>query len=141
MPIVFAKRDARFSGGKTISMTRRILTLCCLGLLGGAIASALLVAGERSAGALNGLGCRALRPGDHRAGDRYLDYQYSPPLVADAEETDDTEEQSDRDKCLGTPLASLSGATSPSPGAACFEAAIQHRLPNTLNALGVRLQI
>jgi hypothetical protein len=75
------------------------------------------------------------------AGDRHLDRQHSLPFLADADETDDTEELSDREKGAAGHYARQHPLTGPSPRAARFEAAIQHRLANTLNALGVRLQI
>ncbi|HWB12653.1 MAG TPA: hypothetical protein VG826_25735 [Pirellulales bacterium] len=123
-------------------MTRFVLTLCCLGLLCGAIAVVLIGACETPGfSAENGRvwrssGCNKL-PG----GDRHVDRQHSLPLLADADETDDAEELSGRAKGLATRLASPRDATGPSPHAARLEAAIQHRAANTLNGLGVRLQI
>jgi hypothetical protein len=127
-----------FSGGKKITMMRSIFTLCCLGLLGGAIAAAVAGTSNRSADWANhGLGRSWNSPADGR----YLDCQHSLPLLADADETDDTEELSDRQKAVAAHCASQHTVAGPSPRAARFEATIQHRLANTLNALGVRLQV
>jgi hypothetical protein len=76
-----------------------------------------------------------------RTDDCCLDCQHPLPLFADADETDDTEELSDREKAAATHQVSPHPRAGPSPRAARFEAAIQHRLANTLNALAVRLQI
>ena len=117
-------------------MIRSILTLCCLGLLGGAIAgnNAWRADWANSCG-------RWAASSNLPSADRYFDCQHALPLVADAEETDDAEELSGREKVSAAPYASGLTAAGPSPRAARFEAAIQHRLANTLNALGVRLQI
>ena len=118
-------------------MMRPILTLCCLALLGGAIAVAAPGANQRPN---SGLERQSVRLNHPSADDRQLDCQHSLPLLADADETDDSEELSDHDEAVAY-YASHSPRDGPSPGAACFEAAVQHRLANTLNALGVRLQI
>src|SRR5579863_2205346 len=99
MPIVFAKRDTRPSGGETIKMIRSILTLCCLGLLVGVIAAAVLGTNGRFPDTASiGLDRLSFRSGSPPAGDRYLDCRHSLPLFADADETDDSEELCGREK-------------------------------------------
>jgi hypothetical protein len=139
MPIIFRKRDPRFRR-ETFSMMRNIFTLCCLGLLGaaGALVGACGTPGYSADGRLV---WRSPGHGNPPGGDQCLDRQHSFPLLADANETDDTEELTGREKPSATSLANRRDAASPSPRAARFEAALQHRLANTLNALGVRLQI
>ena len=123
-------------------MIRSILTLCCLGLLVAVIAAAVPGTNGRFPDTANaGLDGLSFRSGSPPAGDRYLDRQHSLPLWADADETDDTEELSGREKGTAAHHARQRPEAGPSPRTTRFEAAIQRRLANTLNALGVRLQI
>ena len=129
------------AGNESKTMIRRFLIVCSIGYLAGAIGSVASASAESATGIFS---CRVRAPesSSYPVGDRHLDCQQSPPLVADAKSDDgEDEEFSRRDQLTETPVAQRYAAADVSRRAALLDAATQHRVANTLNALQVRLQI
>lgn len=116
-------------------MIRRIVNLCCLSLLGGVVASISSNETDTSGIVCNFL---AAQPASSSTSGACLDRLHPLPLIADAEVTDD-EELSDSD--WNVPVADYVSAADTSRRAACSGPTVQPPSANTLNALGVRLQI
>jgi hypothetical protein len=129
-------------GQRDNSMIRRTLAVCSFGLVAGLVAVALVTDGascDESSICGWRLNSFANQPARSSTSDCQLDLRHTLPLIAAAEETDDTEELSDRDG--RTAIARRSAADGTSPTAASFGAAVLPRSVQTLSTLGVRLQI